>query len=116
MTIEISAFIFAVLTGFVAVRYEGTVTSRIAVVMLLGAAGGSLAGGAYEIGAKFDSLWSIVALVFGHIASELVFKKVISTKHSNGAAPTINNTNDLLALMASNKDLNLETELSVKIK
>lgn len=124
MTYEFSALLFAIMTGYVAARYEGAITSRIAVVMLLTAAGGSLAaargllnGGEVSLETEYSSLLSIIFLIFGHISSELISRKLISLKKkSNNDVATINNADDLLSIISSSKDLKLETELSIKFK
>lgn len=120
MIYETSAFIFAVLTGYVAVRYEGRIISRIAVFMLLTAAGGSLAGSLMsEAGdvIEYSSVISLIALLVGHVGSEMLFSRWLDTKKpSDGAPSDIKDTNDLLLQLASNKDLNIETELSLKVK
>lgn len=118
MTIEISAFLFSIMTGYVAVRYEGTVTSRIAVVMLLTAAGGSLATEVVGDVTKFNSLLSLTLLIIGHIGSEVISRKVISknNKGPEGNVIEISKPNDLLSILSSSKDLDLEAELNIKIK
>ncbi|MDO6575939.1 hypothetical protein [Alteromonas stellipolaris] len=124
MIYEFSALLFAIMTGYVAVRYEGTITSRIAVVMLLTAAGGSLAaaggllsGDEISLEPEFSSLLSIIFLILGHITSEIISRKLISSKKkSDNDVVTINNAEDLLSIISSSKDLKLETELNIKFK
>ena len=124
-----TAFIFALLTGYVSVRYEGKIISRLAVLMLLSAAGASLFSSlqifpqdAIEGAVKIDpndatSFLSVLALVVGHIGSEFLMGKFLrKTNREESSLSEINDTSDLLQHLSKNKNLKLETEFTVKIK
>lgn len=119
MIYEFSAFMFSILTGYVAAWYEGKAISRIAVFMLLSAAGGTLASsilaGVGSLAAEQNSIISLFALVVGHIGSEYLSSKLISRKRV-GSVSNIKDTNDMLMELALNKDLKIETEISLKVK
>ena len=80
---EISALIFAFFTGYLSVRYEGKIISRVAVIMLLTAAGGSLFGTLVGAGKpEYPSVLSLIALVVGHIGSEKFSRRFLLSSQS----------------------------------
>lgn len=120
MEYTITAFIFALLTGYVSVKYDGKIISRVAVFMLLSAAGASLVSSldivAQDVIENNDApIFSVLALVIGHIGSEYITGKLLAKK-TESDSHEIKNTSDLLQAIAKNKELKLETEVSIKIK
>jgi sugar phosphate permease len=114
MIYEIAAFTFAMLTGYVASKYEGKIISRVSVFMLLTASAGFLAE---TVAGEENLLGALFCLVIGHILSEQLCSKYLvqaTSKQQNNT--DIKSTNDLLQQLANNKDLKLETEISIKVK
>lgn len=110
----VGALFFSALTGYISVRYEKQLISRIAVFAAISNAGAFLT---LAIGNTGSDGWlaGVVAAVVGHISVELITRKIVSPAKRDSPAHA-DDTNGLLQQILANENIKTETEITIRVK